>query len=45
MENAEEGQMPRIGSYLEALAKTAEFDVYIKYVPHIIRYILCVFFY
>jgi len=37
MEIAEEGQMPRIGSCFEVLAKTAEFDVYIKYVPHILH--------
>jgi len=43
MEIAEEGQMPGIGSCFEALAKTAEFDVYIKYVPHILHDIFHVY--
>jgi len=42
IEIAETGQISRIGSCFETLAKTAEFDVYIKYVPHVIRYISCV---
>jgi len=43
MEIAEEEQMYIIGSCFEILAGTVEFDVYIKYVPHILHDIFHVY--
>lgn len=36
MEIAEEKQTPTVGSCFEELAEAAEFDVYIKYVSHML---------
>lgn len=37
MEIAEEKQTPIVGSCFEELAEAVEFDVYIKYVSHMLR--------